>query len=51
MKHTRDYRVADIFTDRPLAGNPVAVVFDTDGLDTEAIRVIEISTNTADRSC
>ncbi|TWH01101.1 trans-2,3-dihydro-3-hydroxyanthranilate isomerase [Mesorhizobium sp. J18] len=30
---SRHYRVYDVFTDKVLAGNPLAVVFDADGLD------------------
>jgi len=45
MEHTHDYKVVDVFTDRPLAGNPVAVVFDADGLDTEAMQAIANWTN------
>lgn len=36
----RSYAVYDVFTDRALAGNPLAAVFDTDGLDTEAMQAI-----------
>ncbi len=39
------YTVVDVFTSRPLAGNPVAVVFDADGLDTEAMQSIANWTN------
>jgi len=45
MKHTHDYKVVDVFTTKPLAGNPVAVVFDADGLDTEAMQAIAGWTN------
>lgn len=45
MKHTHDYKVVDVFTSRPLAGNPVAVVFDADGLQTEAMQAIAAWTN------
>jgi PhzF family phenazine biosynthesis protein len=45
MKRSHDYKVVDVFTVRPLAGNPVAVVFDADGLDTEAMQVIANWTN------
>jgi len=45
MKHTHDYKVVDVFTGRPLAGNPVAVVFDAGGLDTEAMQAIANWTN------
>jgi trans-2,3-dihydro-3-hydroxyanthranilate isomerase len=34
----RRYRVFDVFTDRPLAGNPLAVVLDSDGLDAAAMQ-------------
>jgi trans-2,3-dihydro-3-hydroxyanthranilate isomerase len=36
----RRYRVFDVFTDRALAGNPLAVVLDSDGLDTAAMQAI-----------
>jgi PhzF family phenazine biosynthesis protein len=45
MKHTHDYKVVDVFTARPLAGNPVAVVFDADGLSTEAMQAVASWTN------
>jgi trans-2,3-dihydro-3-hydroxyanthranilate isomerase len=37
---TRRYVVLDVFTDRPLAGNPLAVVLDAEGLDTAAMQAI-----------
>lgn len=36
----RSYAVYDVFTDKVLTGNPLAVVFDTDGLDTAAMQAI-----------
>lgn len=36
----RRYEILDVFTDRPLAGNPLAVVHDGDGLDDEAMQAI-----------
>ncbi len=45
MKTVRDYKVVDVFTTRPLAGNPVAVVFDADGLVSEAMQAIASWTN------
>ena len=36
----RSYKVVDVFTSRPLQGNPVAVVLDSDGLDTSAMQRI-----------
>lgn len=45
MKHIHDYKVVDVFTTRPLAGNPVAVVFDADGLDSGAMQAIASWTN------
>jgi trans-2,3-dihydro-3-hydroxyanthranilate isomerase len=36
----RHYAVYDVFTSAPLAGNQLAVVFDTDGLDTEQMQAI-----------
>ncbi len=44
-KHTHDYKVVDIFTRRPLAGNPVAVVLDAEGLDTGTMQAIANWTN------
>lgn len=35
-----DYFVVDVFTDTPLAGNPLAVVFDSAGLATERMQAI-----------
>ena len=37
---TRRYVVLDVFTNRALAGNPLAVVLDADGLDTAAMQAI-----------
>ena len=36
----RRYAIYDVFTDRALAGNPLAVVFDADGLDDGAMQQI-----------
>ena len=36
----RKYYVLDVFTDRPLAGNPLAVVVDSNGLDDSAMQSI-----------
>lgn len=33
-----DYAIYDVFTSRPLAGNPLAVVFDADGLEGAAMQ-------------
>ncbi len=41
----RTYKVVDVFTDKPLLGNPVAVVLDAEGLDTKAMRAIARWTN------
>jgi PhzF family phenazine biosynthesis protein len=41
----RPYKVVDVFTDRPLRGNPVGVVFDADGLDAPAMQRIANWTN------
>jgi PhzF family phenazine biosynthesis protein len=41
----RAYKVVDVFTERPLLGNPVAVVLDAQGLDTEAMQAIARWTN------
>ncbi len=36
----RNYAVYDVFTDRALTGNPLAVVFDSEGLDTAQMQKI-----------
>lgn len=36
----RRYEILDVFTDRPLAGNPLAVVHDSEGLDDAAMQAI-----------
>ena len=36
----RHYAIYDVFTDQALAGNPLAVVFDCDGLDLQAMQTI-----------
>lgn len=36
----RRYAIYDVFADQPLAGNPLAVVFDADGLDDAAMQAI-----------
>jgi PhzF family phenazine biosynthesis protein len=41
----RRYKVVDVFTSRPLLGNPVAVILDSDGLDTSAMQDIARWTN------
>ncbi len=41
----RQYYVLDVFTDRPLAGNPLAVVIDCDGLGTAAMQTIAAEFN------
>jgi PhzF family phenazine biosynthesis protein len=41
----RSYKVVDVFTSRPLLGNPVAVILDCDGLDTDAMQAIANWTN------
>jgi PhzF family phenazine biosynthesis protein len=45
MKRPHRYTVVDVFAPRPLAGNPVAVVFDADGLDPESMQAIARWTN------
>jgi trans-2,3-dihydro-3-hydroxyanthranilate isomerase len=35
-----EYHVVDVFTDRPYAGNPLAVVLDADALPTEAMQAL-----------
>ena len=39
-KHELDYYVVDVFTETPLAGNPLAVVMNTAGLTTERMQAI-----------
>ncbi|TKC87679.1 PhzF family phenazine biosynthesis protein [Trinickia terrae] len=41
----RSYKVVDVFTSRPLLGNPVAVVLDAEGLSTGAMQAIASWTN------
>ncbi|MBG1233810.1 PhzF family phenazine biosynthesis protein [Aestuariivirga litoralis] len=41
----RVYKVVDVFTSRPLLGNPVAVVLDSEGLATEDMQAIARWTN------
>lgn len=36
----RHYAIYDVFTDKPLTGNPLAVVFDAEGLDDAAMQAI-----------
>ncbi len=36
----RDYAIYDVFTERKLAGNPLAVIFDGDGLSDEMMQTI-----------
>jgi len=39
---TLAYHVVDVFTDRPFAGNPLAVVLDADDLPTDALQAIAL---------
>lgn len=39
------YEVVDVFTDRPFAGNPLAVVFDADGLDAGQLQAVATEFN------
>jgi PhzF family phenazine biosynthesis protein len=41
----RSYKVVDVFTSRPLLGNPVAVVLDAEGLSTDEMQAIARWTN------
>ncbi|UCE31105.1 MAG: PhzF family phenazine biosynthesis protein [Burkholderiales bacterium] len=41
----RPFKQVDVFTDRPFFGNPVAVVLDAEGLDTDAMQRIARWTN------
>jgi trans-2,3-dihydro-3-hydroxyanthranilate isomerase len=40
MPMPRRYKIYDVFTDRPLAGNPLAVVLDGAGLDAQAMQAV-----------
>jgi PhzF family phenazine biosynthesis protein len=42
---TRAYKVVDVFTSIPLKGNPVAVILDAEGLDTQTMQGIARWTN------
>jgi trans-2,3-dihydro-3-hydroxyanthranilate isomerase len=42
---TLDYHVVDVFTDRPFAGNPLAVVLGADELSTEQLQAIALEFN------
>src|SRR5471032_272125 len=44
----RTYKVVDVFTDQALRGNPVAVLLDAEGLDTEEMQAIARWTNLAE---
>ncbi len=44
----RAYAILDVFTDRPLAGNQLAVVLDAEGLDTVAMQAIAAEFNLAE---
>lgn len=41
----RRYATADVFTDRPLGGNPVAVVLDAEGLTTAQMQALAVEFN------
>ncbi len=45
MSRTRTYTQVDVFTDRPLLGNPLAVVLDAEGLDDAAMQAFARWTN------
>ena len=36
----RRFHTLDVFTDQPLAGNPLAVVLDAEGLDTDRMQAV-----------
>lgn len=40
-----EFRQIDVFTDRPLAGNPLAVVLDADEMDGETMQAVAAETN------
>ncbi|TCG09852.1 phenazine biosynthesis protein PhzF [Paraburkholderia steynii] len=41
----RSYKVVDVFTSRPLLGNPVAVILDAEGLSTDEMQAVARWTN------
>lgn len=41
----RRYAIMDVFADKPLTGNPLAVVLDSDGLDSERMQAIAAEFN------
>jgi trans-2,3-dihydro-3-hydroxyanthranilate isomerase len=45
MSRTLDYTVLDVFAERPLAGNPLAVFHDGRGLSTEEMQALARETN------
>jgi trans-2,3-dihydro-3-hydroxyanthranilate isomerase len=47
---TLGYWVVDVFTDRAFAGNPLAVVLDTDGLPTQALAALAREFNLSETS-
>ncbi|MEO0613491.1 MAG: PhzF family phenazine biosynthesis protein [Pseudomonadota bacterium] len=46
----RAYEIWDVFTDRPLSGNPLAVVFDAQGLNTAQMQAIAAEFNLSETS-
>ena len=42
QSQARPYAIFDVFSDRALAGNPLAVVFEADGLDDAAAVADEV---------
>ena len=48
MVKLREFLQVDVFSERPGAGNPLAVVLDSDGLDDEAMQRIAAWTNLAE---
>jgi trans-2,3-dihydro-3-hydroxyanthranilate isomerase len=44
------YRVVDVFAEKPLEGNPVAVLPDTDGLDEMTMQAISREPNLSERA-
>jgi PhzF family phenazine biosynthesis protein len=45
MRKSRRFAQLDVFADRPGAGNPLAVVLDSDGVDTESMQAFAAWTN------
>jgi PhzF family phenazine biosynthesis protein len=45
QQQTVRFKQGDVFTSIPIKGNPLAVVFEADGLDTEQMQAVAHGTN------